>query len=331
VTAFPAVPSHHLRVDVHLRPTALRTALQTDVRAGLTATPKALPPTWFYGARGSELFDQITRLPEYYPTRRERAILGDHADHVAAVTRADTLIELGSGTSEKTRILLDALRAAGTLTRFIPFDVDEAVLRWAGAEVQQEYPTLDVHAVVGDFEHHLPLLPSGGRRLIAFLGGTIGNLEPPQRRHFLTTLASVMGPEDFLLLGTDLVKDPKRLVRAYDDDQGVTAEFNRNVLAVLRRELEADIDPDAFTHVALWDADNEWIEMRLRATRRLTVRVLDLDVTFDDGEEIRTEISAKFRREGIATELSEAGLDLQHWWTDEQGDFAVSLSRTAQS
>ncbi|HVM26316.1 MAG TPA: L-histidine N(alpha)-methyltransferase, partial [Mycobacteriales bacterium] len=264
MTAAPSA-GPDLRLDRHLAPDSLRRALEADVRAGLTATPKTLPPKWFYDARGSELFDQITRLPEYYPTRCEREVLAARAADIAEFTRADTLVELGSGTSEKTRLLLDALRDAGTLRRFVPFDVDETVLTSAGRAVAAEYPGVAVHAVVGDFERHLGTLPAGGRRLVAFLGGTIGNLPPVERASFLASLAATLGPEDFLLLGTDLVKDPERLVRAYDDSAGVTAAFNRNVLHVLRRELGADVDPDAFEHVALWDARQEWIEMRLRA------------------------------------------------------------------
>ena len=316
-----------LQLDRHLPADAMRTALEGDVRTGLTATPKALPPKWFYDARGSSLFDEITRLEEYYPTRREKEVLAREATSLAQETCADTLVELGSGTSEKTRMLLDALRDVGTLRRYVPFDVDESVLTSAGRAVAQEYPGVAVHCVVGDFEHHLPLLPTGGRRLIAFLGGTIGNLDPAQRASFLRTLATTMGPDDALLLGTDLVKDPERLVRAYDDASGVTAEFNRNVLHVLRRELGADLDPDAFHHVAVWDAEHEWIEMRLRARGAQTVRVLDLDVAFADGEDLRTEISAKFRREGVAAELAQAGLRLQRWETDAQGDYALSLAR----
>ena len=318
-----------LQLDRHLAADALRSALEGDVRTGLTATPKSLPPKWFYDARGSSLFDQITRLEEYYPTRREKEVLAREALSLAEETRADTLVELGSGTSEKTRMLLDALRDVGTLRRYVPFDVDESVLTSAGQAVAQEYPGVAVHAVVGDFEHHLPLLPRGGRRLIAFLGGTIGNLDPAQRASFLRTLSTTMGPEDALLLGTDLVKDPERLVRAYDDASGVTGEFNRNVLHVLRRELGADVDPDAFDHVALWNAEQEWIEMRLRARGAQTVRVLDLDVAFADGEDLRTEISAKFRRERVAAELASAGLRLQRWETDAQGDYALSLARRA--
>jgi len=315
-----------LTVDRHLAPDARRRTLEADVRMGLGSTPKALPPKWFYDARGSQLFDDITRLPEYYLTRRERSLLDKHAGEIARATQADTLIELGSGTSEKTRLLLNALRANGRLERFIPFDVDEAVLTEAATAVASEFPGVAVHAVVGDFEHHLGLLPRGGRRLIAFLGSTIGNLVPDQRSAFLHSLAAGMEAGDALLLGTDLVKDEARLVRAYDDSSGVTAAFNRNVLHVLARELDAQVDPTAFEHVALWDVDHAWIEMRLRATRDLVVRVLDLVVPFAAGEEVLTEISAKFRREQVTSELEDAGLTLAAWWTDPAGDFALSLA-----
>ena len=314
------------RIDRHLAPAAMRQALEADVRAGLATSPKTLPPKWFYDARGSVLFDEITRLPEYYPTRCERALLDAHAGEIAKLSGADTLIELGSGTSEKTRLLLDALTAAGTLRRFVPFDVDESVLMMAGKQIAQEYEGVEVHAVVGDFEHHLPMLPTGGRRLVAFLGGTIGNLLPGQRDLFLSTLASTLAPGDHLLLGTDLVKDPVRLVAAYDDAQGVTADFNKNVLRVINRELDGDVDVDAFEHLAVWDAEQEWIEMRLRSTRAQVVRLgaLDLEIAFTAGEQVRTEISAKFTEPRVAAELATAGLELQRWWTD--GDFGVSLS-----
>lgn len=315
-----------LRLDRHLDAGAMAAALRDDVRAGLAARPKELPPKWFYDATGSELFERITELPEYYPTRREREILQARAGGIAALVPADTLVELGSGTSEKTRLLLDALRDAGTLRRFVPFDVDETTLVRAGQMIVERYPGVAVHAVVGDFERHLSLLPGGGRRLTAFLGGTVGNLLPDQRAAFLRTVADGLGPEDALLLGTDLVKDPDRLVRAYDDSAGTTARFNRNVLHVLRRELGADVDPDAFDHVAVWDPQNEWIEMRLRSVCEQTVRVLDLEVAFARGEELRTEISAKFRRERVDAELAAAGLALQCWWTDPAGDYAVSLA-----
>jgi L-histidine N-alpha-methyltransferase len=312
----------------HLAPDDAAAALRADARAGLTATPKSLPPRWFYDERGSELFDEITRLPEYYPTRAERAVLTARAGEIAVVSGADVLVELGSGTSEKTRLLLTALHRAGTLRRFVPCDVDPSVLRAAGAAITAEYPEVEVEAVVGDFTRHLGELPRSGRRLVAFLGSTIGNLEPGPRAAFLAELAGTLRPGDAFLLGTDLVKDPARLVRAYDDAAGVTAAFNRNVLAVINRELDASFDLDAFEHVALWDAEQEWIEMRLRSRTDQVVRVagLDLDVAFAAGEEMRTEVSAKFRREGVAAELAAAGLSLTRWWTDPDGDFGVSLS-----
>jgi L-histidine N-alpha-methyltransferase len=318
----------HVRVDVHLGPGDLARALEADVRSGLTASPKELPPKYFYDDRGSELFDEITRLPEYYPTRAERAILEAHADELATRSGADTLVELGSGTSEKTRLLLDALADAGTLSRFVPFDVSEATLRSAADAVADEY-RIAVHAVVGDFEHHLDRIPGGGTRMVAFLGSTIGNLTPAVRARFLAEVAAGLGPDDTFLLGTDLVKDPARLVAAYDDAAGVTAEFNRNVLRVVNRALAADFDPGAFAHVARWDPDAEWIEMWLRTDTATTVhlRALALDVELAAGEAVRTEISAKFRRVGVEAELAAAGLVLDGWWTDPAGDFALSLAR----
>jgi L-histidine N-alpha-methyltransferase len=318
-----------VELTYHLRPDDAAEALRADALAGLTATPKTLPPRWFYDQRGSELFDRITRLPEYYPTRAERAILEAHAAEIAEAAGADMLVELGSGTSDKTRLLLTALRAAGTLQTFVPFDVDPSVLRAAGAALTDEYPGLEVTAVVGDFTRHLGELPTTGRRrLIAFLGSTIGNLDPGPRAAFLTEVAGALRTGDSFLLGTDLVKDPGRLVQAYDDDAGVTAEFNRNVLAVLDRELKADFDLDAFDHVALWDAEHEWIEMRLRSRvdQVVSVGALDLEVPFAAGEHMRTEISAKFRRERVEAELVAAGLTMTRWWTDPAGDFGLSLS-----
>jgi L-histidine N-alpha-methyltransferase len=320
--------SDRITVDVHLDADDLRAGLEADARAGLRAGPKDLPPKYFYDDRGSRLFDDITRLGEYYPTRAERAILAARADEIATSTGADTLVELGSGTSEKTRLLLAALARTGRLRRFVPFDVSETTLRAASAAIAAEHPQIGVHAVVGDFEHHLDRLPGGGRRVVAFLGGTIGNLAPPARHRFLTAVRAGLGPGDTLLLGTDLVKDPIRLIAAYDDAAGVTAEFNRNVLHVLNRELGADFAPEAFAHVARWDPEAEWIEMHLRPDHAQTVKVpaLDLVVEFAPGEAMRTEISAKFRREGVARELAGAGLELREWWTDPAGDFALSLS-----
>ncbi|MFF4382129.1 L-histidine N(alpha)-methyltransferase [Kitasatospora sp. NPDC001547] len=307
------------------------TALRHDVQHGLTSQPKWLPPKWFYDARGSELFEEITRLPEYYPTRAERAILTARAGEIAAATGARTLVELGSGSSEKTRLLLDALRALGTLETYVPVDVSESALTAAGAALAAEYPGLAVQGVLADFTARLGLPPEGGPRLVAFLGGTLGNLLPQERAAFLRRLRAALDPGDFLLLGTDLVKDPAVLVAAYDDSAGVTAEFNRNVLNVLNRELGADFDPDAFEHVALWDAEQEWIEMRLRSLRSQTVKIpaLDLPVHFARGEELRTEVSAKFRRERVAGELASAGLRLSHWWTDPEGRFGLSLASPA--
>ena len=307
-------------------------SIETDVRRGLTTAPKDIPPKWFYDDRGSALFERITRLPEYYPTRRERAILESRAPEMARITGADTLVELGSGTSEKTRVLLDALRRAGTLTRFVPFDVSKQTLHDAASAIEQEYPGVDVQPVVGDFTLDLDTIPRRGRRLIAFLGGTIGNLLPEDRRRFLRAVGRLLEPGDFFLLGTDLVKDVDRLVAAYDDASGVTAEFNKNVLHVLNRELDADFDVSTFEHVAVFDNDREWIEMRLRSSQTQTVNLaaIDLTIEFDAGEEMRTEVSAKFRREGVEAELAAAGLELTDWWTDTPGDFALSLSRPAR-
>ncbi|MDO0909892.1 L-histidine N(alpha)-methyltransferase [Streptomyces sp. DT2A-34] len=300
-------------------------ALRADVLKGLTSTPKTLPPKWFYDARGSELFERITELPEYYPTRAEREILVGRAGEIAAVTGARTLVELGSGSSEKTRYLIDALTELHT---YIPVDVSDSALTQAGHALIEERPGLDVHALIADFTGGPALPETPGPRLVAFLGGTIGNLLPAERATFLASVRALLSPGDALLLGTDLVKDERVLVEAYDDAAGVTAAFNKNVLTVIDRELGADFDPGAFDHVALWDADNEWIEMRLRSRTAQTVKVpaLELAVDFAAGEEMRTEVSAKFRRDGVRAELSAAGLELAHWWTDGQGRFALSLS-----
>jgi L-histidine N-alpha-methyltransferase len=305
--------------------------LESDVRAGLTATPKDIPPKWFYDDRGSALFDQITRLPEYYPTRCERAILEARAAEIVTVSGADTLVELGSGTSEKTRVLLDAFRDAGTLKRFVPFDVSKQTLHDAATAIEAEYPGVVVEPVTGDFTLDLHTIPMEGGCMVAFLGGTIGNFLPAARAEFLADIAAILGPDDSFLLGTDLVKDVARLEAAYDDAQGVTAEFNKNVLHVMNRELDADFDVDAFDHIALFDTAEEWIEMRLRSQRAQTVRIeaLGLDVPFAAGEEMRTEVSAKFRKAGIERELEAVGLQMTHWWTDPNNDFALSLSRRA--
>jgi L-histidine Nalpha-methyltransferase len=317
-----------LSLSNHLAADSAYHALRRDVFDGLQKTPKSLPPKWFYDSVGSELFDQITRLPEYYPTRAEAEILRARSVEIASASAADTLVELGSGTSEKTRMLLDALHNRGSLHRFVPFDVDASILETAASAIQQEYAGVEIKAVCGDFEEHLTEIPSGGRRLFVFLGSTIGNLTPGPRAEFLATLSAVMRPGDSLLLGTDLVKDTGRLVRAYDDAAGVTAQFNRNVLAVINRELDADFDVDAYQHVARWNTEAERMEMWLRADRRQRVRVgaLELTVDFAAGEEMLTEVSCKFHPDGVSAELAGAGLRRIRWWTDKAGDFGLSLA-----
>jgi L-histidine N-alpha-methyltransferase len=317
-----------LTLQSHLPPDFLADTLRRDVTAGLTGTPKTLPPKWFYDERGSVLFEQITQLPEYYPTRAEREILLAHAAEVAARTGAVVLAELGSGSGEKTRLLIEALRAAGTLQAYVPMDVSPSALLESGRLLVRDYPGLVVRAVMADFEHQLGVLPVGERRLTAFLGGTIGNLEPAARTAFLADLRASTAAGDWLLLGTDLVKDPAVLVPAYDDAAGVTARFDKNVLLVVNRELGGDFDPDAFEHVARWDPDAEWIEMRLRSTaeQKVTVTALDLVVPFAAGEEMRTEVSAKFRPEGITAELAAAGFAVRDRWTDTEDRFLVSLA-----
>ena len=318
-------------IDRRLPDGFLASALRADALAGLTATPKSLPPKWFYDGNGSALFEKITELPEYYPTRAERSILAEVAPSVAQMTGARTLVELGSGSSEKTRLLLSALRAAGSLRCYVPVDVSEPALLLAADALTVEYPGLDVRAVVSDFEEHLGLPADDdapGPRLVAFLGSTIGNLVPEERTRFLARVHAALRPGDSFLLGTDLVKDPAVLVAAYDDESGVTAAFNKNVLAVLNAELGADFDLDEFEHVALWNAETEWIEMRLRSAVAQTVRVpgIGLTVSFAAGEEMRTEVSAKFRREGVDAELAAAGFAMRSWWTDPAGQFGLSLS-----
>ena len=309
-------------------PQAQRRTLLDDLRRGLASNPKEISPRWLYDERGSRLFEEITRLPEYYPTRQERSILVRHSADVARLSRAEVLVELGAGSSEKTRLLLEALRAQGTLRAFVPFDLSEPMLRHSAPAIARDFPGLSVHAVVGDFEHHLRAIPREGRRMVAFLGGTIGNLAPEPRARFLGDLARGLDPGETFLLGTDLVKSPRRLHAAYNDSAGVTAAFNLNVLRVLNRELGADFDLESFSHRAWFDPANEWIEMLLLSSRAQLVRVAELGVAvrFEEGEAMRTEVSCKFRRERVQSELAAAGLRLAAWWTDADGDFALSLS-----
>jgi L-histidine N-alpha-methyltransferase len=304
--------------------------LVADVRAGLGREPgrRELPPKHLYDERGSELFDRITRLPEYYPTRCERAILNRQAPGLVEATGARELVELGSGTASKTRALLYAMAGAGALERYVPFDVDPGVVASCAHELADLYPGLTVHGVVGDFEQHLGHVPEGDRRLIAFLGSTIGNLLPDARAAFLADVRQMLGPEDRFLLGTDLLKDTSVLEAAYNDREGVTAAFNLNVLRVLNRELGADFDLAGFEHVATFDLGPSWVELRLRARGEQRVRIpgADLEITLSRGEEIRTEVSTKFTLDVLARELSAAGMQLESFFTDPAGMFGLSLA-----
>jgi L-histidine N-alpha-methyltransferase len=321
-----------IAIEVHLDADTAAT-MARDVRRGLCTDPKELAPKYFYDERGSQLFEQITELPEYYPTRAERAILAERsAEIVAAAGKPQSLVELGSGSAAKTRHLLSALRDAGCLRTYVPVDISEQITHETAKLLVDEYPGLAVRGLVCDFEHHLERIPeSEGGRLVAFLGGTIGNLYPDARREFLIRIAAMLGPGDGLLLGTDLVKERAWLELAYDDAGGVTAEFNKNVLSVLNRELGADFDLDAFEHVARYDAVEARMDIRLRSLAEQTVRLdqLDLSVEFVDGEEMRTEISSKFTYEKLARVYGEAGLAISGWFTDADCDYALSLARTA--
>jgi L-histidine Nalpha-methyltransferase len=303
-------------------------SLADDVRRGLSAHPRRLPPKWLYDDVGSELFDRITKLPEYYPFAREHAILAEHALEIATASGATTLVELGSGTSEKTRMLLDAFTGTGQLTRFAPVDVSEATLRDAAERISARYPEVAVEAVVADFTLHLAQLPRGGRRMVAFLGGTIGNLYQEERGAFLGALADALEPGDSLLLGTDLVKSADRLIAAYNDSEGVTAHFVTNSLRVLNRELGADFDLDGFSYVPFWDPHMERMDLRVRAEMPQRVRIPGAGLVLDlaSGEEIHIEISTKFRVSGIAAELEAVGLSITRVWTDDDGDFALTLA-----
>jgi L-histidine Nalpha-methyltransferase len=319
-----------IAIDVHLDADAAAT-MARDVRAGLSSEPKELAPKYFYDERGSRLFEQITELPEYYPTRAEREILAERSAGILATAGAPgTLVELGSGSAAKTRHLLSAMRDAGCLDTYVPVDISEEITHQTAACLVDEYPGLYVRGLVCDFEHHLERIPDGdGTRLIAFLGGTVGNLYPTPRHAFLERIAALLGPGDHLLLGTDLVKETRRLEDAYDDAAGITAEFNKNVLEVLNRELGANFDLDAFEHVARYDSEAERMDIRLRSLAQQDVFLadLDLEISFAAGEEMRTEISTKFTRERLRSVYAEAGLEMCGWFTDAAGDYALSLAR----
>jgi L-histidine N-alpha-methyltransferase len=317
-----------VRIDVLVDDDDRRAELYDGTFWSLRSTPRELPAVWLYDERGSLLFDEITRLPEYYPTNAEREILRAHAAEIAALTNGRTLVELGAGTSEKTLLLLDALSAAGALERFVPLDVSEEVLRSSAEAIADRYPAISVHGIVGDFERDLVALPPGDGRVIAFLGSTIGNLYPERRATLLRAIASALAPGDSFLLGVDLVKDPAVIERAYNDGRGVTEKFVRNGLVHANRELRADFDQNRFTFDAHWDAEHEWMDIGFEALRAHIVRVAELEIEFPlaEGERLRIEVSSKFRRDGIEAELTDAGLRTTGWWTDEAARFAVLLA-----
>lgn len=321
----PATPA----LIAHIGPADLEAQLRRDALEGLTAPAKSIPSKWFYDYNGSMLFDRITRLPEYYLTRAERQILRERSASIVEKTGAETLVELGCGLSEKTRVLLDAFRRSGHLRTFIPFDVDGDVLKMAAVELVESYPGLEVQGIVGDFERHLGSIEVPGRCLVIFLGSTIGNLSPEQRESLLGQLSGSLKPGDSFLLGVDLVKEIDVLEAAYNDRAGISAAFNLNILRVLNARLGADFEVESFDHVAAFNPETEQMEMFLRSTRAQQVRLeqLDLDVSFEEGELLHTEISSKFRREGIEAELVAAGLRPVEWWTDADHKFALSLSR----
>ena len=307
-------------------------SLPGDVLEGLTSSPKCIAPKHFYDARGSALFEDITRLPEYYPTRAEREILSTHGHQIAQITKTRELVELGSGAAEKALLLIEPMLAEESLERYVPVDVSETALREASEAIATLHPELTIHGAVADITRHLGDLPqSSGGRTVALLGGTIGNFRPSDRIRLLREMATFAGHHGHVLIGMDKVKDPAVLVAAYDDAAGVTAQFNLNLLAVINRELGADFKQEDFAHVALWDSENEWIEMRLRALRDVTVTIRDLNlkVSFAEGEELQTETSAKFTRSGAEAELTAAGLQPVNWFEDEAGRFALALARPA--
>jgi L-histidine N-alpha-methyltransferase len=332
MNSIDSATADRVTIEVNLPPGGPLSGMAADVRAGLTSPFKELSPRYFYDERGSELFEQITELEEYYPTRCEKAILdGRSLEICEAANRPASLIELGSGSARKTRVLLDAMQSVGCLETYCPVDISEEITRETAEKIAEEYEGVNVHGQVCDFEFDLERVPVGGPRVIALLGGTIGNFAPHQRAGFLRRIANLLDDEDRFLLGTDLVKDRAILEVAYNDAKGVTAAFNKNVLAVLNRELGADFDIDSFDHVARWDPENLWVDIRLRSEVNQVVNVsgLDMLVPFGAGEEMRTEISTKFVRPGLEGIYAEAGLELTDWWTDPEGLYALSLARAA--
>ena len=317
------------RIDVHTDERARERRLEEDVRRGLTARPKSLPPKYFYDRAGSLLFERITDLPEYYPTRTESALLAEILPGLIGEFLPDDIVEIGSGSSEKTRRVLDAVTAGGRMVRYVPLDVDRLTLEASAARLLRDYPGVSVHAVVGDFERDLSRVPAPtGRRLAMFLGSTIGNLDEPAQRRLLADLRTLLpDPGDRLLLGVDLVKDVKILHAAYDDSAGVTRDFNRNILRVVNQGVDGDFDPEAFRHRAFYNETAARIEMHLVADAAQTVRLrrLGLTIRFRPGEGIWTESSYKFTRPGVEAMLGDVGLGLARWHVDPANYFALAL------
>jgi L-histidine N-alpha-methyltransferase len=325
-----AVPNRLVEPPRRLPDAVARMA--AEVRAGLLAHPRTLPSAYFYDDRGSELFEEITRLPEYYQTRTEEALLASLADELIDRTRATELVELGSGAGRKVRLLLDAMRRAGRSRRLTLFDINGSFVRQAIARLHVWDPAVALRGVVGDFMADLGALGSGGGRLAILFGGTIGNVHPDGVPAFLRRVAAQLAIGDHFLVGVDLVKDRARLEAAYNDAAGVTAEFNRNLLRHVNHALGGTIDVAAFAHVAFWNPRRRWIEMRLRATRPVRARIAaaQLAVHFEPGDEIRTEISCKYTRRTFNARVRGTGLVLDRWFTDPERLFAlVLLRRTA--
>ncbi|HXA43140.1 MAG TPA: L-histidine N(alpha)-methyltransferase [Candidatus Solibacter sp.] len=318
-----------ITVAVHTIGRDSRQDLIDDVRRGLTQSPKVLPPRWFYDERGSDLFEKITELPEYYQTRTEYAILQRHADEIVSRTRAASIVELGAGSCTKSRVLIKAAKGKGTLSTFVPFDISESTIRRAASELVEEYTDLSIYCVTGVFDEHLTQIPRFGTQLVVFLGSTIGNFSAEETRAFLAEVRRLMQPGDFFLLGVDLVKAEASLQAAYDDAAGITAEFNLNLLARINRELSADFDLRAFEHVARWNAGMSRVEMYLRSLteQRVEIPGAGLTVEFRAGELMRTEICTKYTRAGTEELLAGGGMEPVAWYSDPQERFGLALAR----
>ena len=331
--ASPLQETQHVRyqVDVYTDEHTRQTRLEDDVRRGLTATPKSLPPKYFYDRTGSMLFERITELPEYYPTRTELSLLEKIAPNLTGSFFRGDIVEIGAGSSGKTRLVLDALNGNRRAVCYVPLDVDRLTLEVSATRLLSDYPGLNVHAVVGDFERDLARVPpASGRRLVMFLGSTIGNLDPPARARFLAGVRGLLRDrDDRFLLGVDLVKDREILEAAYDDAAGVTREFNRNILRVVNRGVGADFRPESFRHLAFYNEADARIEMHLVSDSAQEVKLarLGLTIGFPAGEDIWTESSYKFTRSGVEAMLGEAGLELAEWHVDPAGYFALILAR----